>query len=122
MIISFITQDTKETNFRHKFHDFINDYKASSIIRRSLKPSAWIVTIMWIFFAVGPGVILGNTFFGTPQHVESWSFGMPSIWVWQIISWILGILLIWFLAVKMEMSTSLNKKIDPQTDDIGNRS
>ena len=118
MIISFITQDTKETNFRHKFHDFINDYKASSIIRRSLKPSAWIVTIMWIFFAVGPGVILGNTFFGTPQRVESWSFGMPSLWVWQIIFWIIGVFIVWFLASKMEMSTSPNKNIISQTEDI----
>jgi len=51
--------------------------------------------------------------------VESWSFGMPSIWVWQIVFWILGVLLIWFLAIKMEMSTSPPKTIISQTDDIG---
>ena len=44
---------------------------------------------------------------------------MPSIWVWEIISWILGIILIWFLAVKMEMSTSPEKNIIAQTEDIG---
>ena len=116
--ISFITQDTKENNHKHKFHDFINDYKATSFLRRSLKPSAWIVTVAWIFFAIGPGSILGNSFFGKPQSVESWSFGMPSLWVWQIIFWIIGIFIVWFLASKMEMSTSPNKNIVPRNDDI----
>ena len=116
--ISFITQEIKENSHKHKFHDFINDYKASSMFRRSLKPSAWIVTIVWIFFAVGPGSLLGNNFFGRPQSVESWSFGMPSLWVWQIIFWIIGVFIVWFLASKMEMSTSPKKNIISQNEDI----
>ena len=88
-------------------------------MRRSLKPSAWIVVVTWIFFALGPGSIIGNNIFGKPSDIESWSFGIPSIWVWEIISWILGIILIWFLAVKMEMSTSPEKNIIAQTEDIG---
>ena len=119
--ISFITQETKETNHKHKFHEFINEYKNTSLKRRSLKPSAWIVTIAWIFFALGPGAIIGNEMFGKPGSVESWSFGMPSIWVWQIIFWLLGVILVWFLAFKMEMSTEPEKNIVSQTDDIGGR-
>ncbi len=117
--ISFITQDSKETNHRYKFHDFINDHKNYSLSRRSLKPSAWIITGAWLFFALGPGLVLGNELFGKPINVESWSFGMPSIWVWKIVFWILGVLLVWFLAIKMEMSTSSNKTIISQTEDIG---
>ena len=117
-VISFITQEVKETNHKHKFHQFINDYKAVSLLRRSLKPSAWIVTITWIFFAIGPGLLVGNNFFGNPQSVESWSFGMPSIWVWQIFFWITGVFIVWFLASKMEMSTSPNKNIISQNEDI----
>ena len=120
--ISFVTQDAKETNHRQKFHDFIDDYKSHSIMRKSLKPSAWIVTVTWIFFALGPGSIIGNNIFGKPGDIESWSFGIPSIWVWEIISWILGIILIWFLAVKMEMSTSPEKNIIAQTEDISSSS
>ncbi len=118
-IISFITQETKETNHKRKFHDFIEENKNYSLTRRSLKPSALIILIAWLFFALGPGVIMGNELFGKPVNVESWSFGMPSIWVWQIVFWILGVLLIWFLAIKMEMSTSPPKTIISQTDDIG---
>ena len=62
--------------------------------------------------------MMGNELFGKSINVESWSFGMPSIWVWQIVFWILGVLLIWFLAIKMEMSTSPPKTIISQTDDI----
>ena len=118
IIISFITQETKENNHKQKFHDFIDEYKSYSLSRRSLKPSAWIILVTWIFFGLGPGLIMGNEIFGKPVSVESWSFGMPSLWVWNILLWILGILLIWFLAVKMEMSTSPEKNIVPQTDDI----
>ena len=119
--ISFITQDGKETNHKNKFHEFFEDHRNFSINRRSLKPSAWIVTIAWIFFALGPGTIIGNEIFGKPSNVESWSFGMPSIWVWQIIFWLLGVVLVWFLAFKMEMSTSPQKTIVSQTEDIGSR-
>ncbi len=118
LTISFITQDSKENSNKTKFHEFINDFKAVSMMRRSLKPSAWIVTIVWIFFAIGPGLILGNNFFGKPQSVESWSFGIPSLWVWQIIFWIIGVFIVWFLAFKMEMSTAPHKNIISQREDV----
>ena len=120
--ISFITQDSKENNHKNKIHEFLNEHKSLSMSRRSLKPSAWIVTITWLFFAIGPGTIIGNEMFGNPNNVESWSFGIPSIWVWQIIFWLLGIILVWFLAFKMEMSTPPDKTISSQTEDIGGRS
>ena len=119
-VISFITQELKETKIKKRIHEFISEHKNYSLTRRSLKPSAWIVLIVWIFFAFGPGLMLGNELFGKPINVESWSFGMPSIWVWQVIFWAMGILLVWFLAVKMEMSTSFEKNIVSQTEDINN--
>ena len=119
-VISFITQELKETKMKKRIHEFISEHKSYSLTRRSLKPSAWIILTVWIFFAFGPGLMIGNELFGKPINVESWSFGMPSIWVWQAIFWAMGILLIWFLAVKMEMSTSLEKNIVPQSEDINN--
>jgi len=120
IVISFITQDLKETKNKRKFHDFIGEHKNYSLTRRSLKPSAWIIFISWVFFAFGPGLLIGNELFGKPLNVESWSFGIPSIWVWNIIFWFLGILLVWFLAVKMEMSTPSEKNIFSHTDDFSN--
>ena len=120
--ISFITQEIKENNYKNKIHEFFNDHRNFSISRRSLKPSAWIVTVTWIFFSLGPGLMIGNSMFGNPNNVESWSFGIPSIWVWQIIFWLLGVILVWFLAFKMGMSAPPEKNIVSQTEDIGSRS
>ncbi len=122
VVISFITQDTKENNHKNKVHEFFSDHRNLSMSRRSLKPSAWIVTIAWIFFSIGPGLLMGNQMFGNPNNVESWSFGMPSIWVWQIIFWLLGVVLVWFLAFKMGMSTPSDKTIISQSEDVGGRS
>ena len=74
-----------------------------------------------IFF-IGPWFIIGKQMFGNPNNVESWSFGMPSIWVWQIIFWLLGVILVWFLAFKMGMSAPPDKNIVSQSEDIGSRS
>ncbi len=120
--ISFITQEIKENNYKNKIHEFFNDHRNFSISRRSLKPSAWIVTVTWIFFSLGPGLMIGNSMFGNPNNVESWSFGIPSIWVWQIIFWLLGVILVWFLAFKMGMSAPPEKNIVSQSEDIGSRS
>ena len=61
--ISFITQEIKENNYKNKIHEFFNDHRNFSISRRSLKPSAWIVTVTWIFFSLGPGLMIGNSMF-----------------------------------------------------------
>ena len=44
---------------------------------------------------------------------------MPSIWVWQIIWWALGVGMMWFLAYKMEMSIVPHKEVEALTEDIG---
>ncbi len=43
---------------------------------------------------------------------------MPSIWAWQILWWGLGVVMMWFLAYKMEMSTAPEKPIISLTEDF----
>ena len=72
------------------------------------------------YFSRDPGAVIGNTVFGAPQAgVEGWTFGIPSIWAWQILFWALGVGMMWFLAYKMEMSSVPNKEIEVLTEDIG---
>ncbi len=94
---------------RDAFHLFLND-RAWSVLKGShLKSAAWILVLAWLFFAVGPGAILGNMAFGAPgAGYQAWLFGVPSLWAWQVFWWLLGVGLIWFLAVKMELSTVTN--------------
>ena len=103
-VISMFTQDKGDTEHRMKFHGFLRRNAAVPESKRSLIPLAWVITIVWFFFGVGPGAVIGNTIFGNPNDFATWTFGMPSIWVWQIIWWLLGVGMMWFLAYKMEFS------------------
>ena len=104
IIISFFTQNAEDTAHKNKFHDFLRSHSGVPQEKKSLVPLAWIITIVWFFFGVGPGAVIGNTLFGNPNDINTWVFGIPSIWVWQIIWWVLGVGMMWFLAYKMEFS------------------
>ncbi|MEA3280512.1 MAG: sodium:solute symporter family protein [Thermodesulfobacteriota bacterium] len=67
--------------------------------RRAMK----IVVPFWYFFAIGPACILGN---------KAFSFaGFPHLWSWQIFWWILGVIMMWALCFKAEMSTTSEKQL-----------
>jgi hypothetical protein len=119
VIVSALTQNTEARAHRQKFHDFLKDHCGLSASKKKLVPVAWIVAIGWFYFAQGPGAVLGNTVFGNPTDASTWLFGMPSIWLWQIIWWALGVCMMWFLAYKMEMSAIPTKEIEALADDIG---
>ncbi len=105
IIISAFTQNRSETEHRMGFHNFLAKYTSLPQRKRSLVPLAWIVTLLWFIFGIGPGAVVGNTIFGNPNDISTWIFGIPSIWAWQILFWLLGVAMMWFLAYKMEFST-----------------
>jgi len=117
--ISAMTQNTRDRAHRQKYHDFLSDHAGLPASKQSLKPAAWIITIAWLFFGIGPGAVIGNDIFGKPNDISTWTFGIPSIWAWQILFWILGVGMMWFLAYKMEMSTMPRKSVSALVDDIG---
>jgi Na+/proline symporter len=118
--VSALTQNPEARAHRMKYHDFLHEHAALSEGKRGLVPIAWIITLAWMFFGIGPGAVIGNWIFGAPDAgIEGWTFGMPSIWAWQILFWILGVGMMWFLAYKMEMSTVPKKEIEALTEDIG---
>ncbi len=96
-----------ERLYRNVFHDFLDAHAISPVTSTRLKSAAWILVLAWLFFAAGPGAILGNRLFGAPGGgYPAWVFGVPSLWAWQVLWWVLGIGLVWFLAVKMQLSTA----------------
>jgi len=62
------------------------------------------VTLLWYFFAIGPACILGNTAFSFA--------GYPPLWSWQIAWWIAGIVMMWALCFKAELSVSTDAQIE----------
>ena len=110
IIISLFTQKTEERLHKKKYHDCLNYEYPFFNHKKFLKFSIIIsVLFIWIFFAIGPGAIIGNDIFGSPNDKDTWFFKIPSIWAWQIFLWILGVGIMWFLAYKMEMSTEIKK-------------
>ncbi|MBL6941718.1 MAG: sodium:solute symporter [Rhodospirillales bacterium] len=118
--ISAMTQSDEGSAHRSKYHNFLREHATLPADKQGLKPIAWIITLAWMFFGIGPGAVIGNDIFGAPNAgVDGWTFGMPSIWAWQILFWVLGVGMMWFLAYKMEMSTVPDREVEALVDDIG---
>lgn len=55
-----------------------------------LSATGWAV-LAWLFFAAGPGLVIGNTLFGFPNRPVTWLFGVPSLWAYVAVAWIAGL-------------------------------
>lgn len=117
--VCMMTQNADDTVHRMTYHNFLREHASLSVDKRKLVPIAWAVTLGWMFFGIGPGAVIGNDIFGAPNDAANWTFGIPSIWAWQILFWLLGCAMMWFLAYKMEMSTVPEKEIEVLAEDIG---
>ena len=80
ILVSFFTQNEEELAHKMKFHNFLKEYAGLPQEKRSLIPIAWIITLLWFFFGIGPGAVIGNWIFGDPTNPETWIFGIPSIY------------------------------------------
>lgn len=119
IIISAATQNQADMDHKMKFHNFLKEHATLPEAKKGLVPAAWIITLVWFFFGIGPGAVIGNTIFGNPNDYATWIFGMPSIWAWQLLWWALGVFMMWFLAYKMEMSTVPEREVQALYEDIG---
>jgi len=119
LIVSYFTQNREETEHRMSFHNFLREHATLDEAKKKLIPLAWIITLVWFFFGIGPGAVIGNTVFGDPNDAATWLFGIPSIWAWQLLWWAIGVFMMWFLAYKMEMSLVPTKEVEALQEDIG---
>ncbi len=119
ILVSLFTQPEKaEFNRRMEYHTFIRQHTALPAEKKGLVKWGWIIALVWFTFAIGPGCVIGNTLFGDPMQPATWFMGMPSIWIWQIIFWIFGIYMMYFLAYKLEMSTNITTDFEALKHDI----
>ena len=119
ILVSVFTQPTGELAEKQTtWHNFVQEHTALPADKKPLIKWGWIITVVWFFFAIGPGCVIGNSLFGSPAAPASWANGMPSIWIWQIIWWILGIGMMWFLAYKLQMSTNITTEFEALKHDI----
>jgi Na+/proline symporter len=97
-------KDNEETIKRqNEVRAFLDDIDACSESGRKWRNAMKIVVPIWYFFAIGPACIIGNNAFSFA--------GFPPLWSWQIFWWILGIVMMWALTFKAEMSTTSEVQI-----------
>jgi hypothetical protein len=95
---------------RKNRHAFLSDIAGISDEKKKFIPIAWLLVIIWFLFGFGPFAMIGNNIFSNPNDPVSWRpFGLPSLWVWQLVFLFFGIFVMWFLAFYMGFS----KPIDP---------
>jgi Na+/proline symporter len=97
-------KDSEETIQRQaELRKWLDDVDEPSESAKKWRGIMKIATPVWYFFAIGPACILGN---------KAFSFsGFTPLWSWQIFWWILGIVMMWALCFKAEMSTTNETQI-----------
>ena len=108
-------------------HGLFRELFPAASRRSALTTAKWSLTLIWTFLALRPGAVLGNTFFTKPMFVEGEaSLGVPSLWVWQVVFWFIGVLLVWWLAYRGRMGVLDERAIprialSPPADPLGRR-
>ncbi len=66
---------------------------------RKRGPFVLALALVWLFFAAGPGAVIGNDLFGAPDLARAqWQFALPSLGIWEIGSWLAGAALLIYVA------------------------
>ncbi len=97
-------KDTEETIKRQaEVRSWLDSVDEPSESGKAWRKIMKIVVPIWYIFAIGPACILGNSAFSLN--------GFPHLWSWQIVWWIIGIVMMWALCFKAEMATTNEEQI-----------
>lgn len=105
LLVSIFTRGGAERDHRQRLHDVFSKDHRIDFGGPGARGAKWSLTLIWAFLALGPGAILGNSFFSQPIFAGTdVPLGVPSLLVWQVFFWSLGILIVWWLAYHSRMS------------------
>ena len=111
LLVAIFTRAGPERAHRQILHDEFHRAHRVDFGGPAARGAKWSLTLIWAFLAMGPGAILGNSFFSHPVFSDDEAvLGVASLWVWQILFWFLGVLIVWWLAYGGGMSL-----LEPQT-------
>ena len=104
LLVSIFTHKGAERDARDRLHDAFAARWKTDFGGRGARGATWSLAFLWAFLAIGPGAILGNTFFSQPIFTEGEAaLGLPSLWVWQILFWLIGVPLVWWLSYRSRL-------------------
>jgi Na+/proline symporter len=106
-LVSFATRGGEARARRDEHHAYLVQLAGASAPRRLQRPAVWAFALAWFFFAIGPGAVLGNDVFGAPgAGLTGWLLAVPSLWAWQALWWAVGVVVLWWMAYRMEMASA----------------
>ena len=110
-VSKFFVESNAEKEMKEKKHQLLQAVTGLSKERKKKVKLAWALTLFWFLVGFGPFATIGNDLFSNPNSPSLWApFGLPSLWVWQLVFLGYGIFVMWFLAFHMGMS----EPIDPE--------
>ncbi len=113
VLISVLDRDMDRRRERDEFHRRLAALSTPAEAGAEHAGAAWLAAAVWIFFALGPGTVIGNDIFGNPGLTPAeWDFGVPSILAWQILAWGSGLALLAYLGRRMGFTQFTAKQIE----------
>ena len=111
-IVSHFSNETDiEKAVKAKKHQLLQSITGMSSARKNKVKLAWGLTLVWFLVGFGPFATIGNDLFSDPNSPALWApFGLPSLWIWQLLFLGFGIFVMWFLAFYMGMSAPIDPK------------
>ena len=107
LLISIFTRRSAGRDVRDRLHDEFRESWCVHFGGPASRTATWSLVLIWAFFALGPGAILGNTFFIEPIFAdEAALLDLSSLWVWQILCWMIGVPLVWWLAYPARLGST----------------
>lgn len=105
LLAALFTRAGPERLHRQRLHDILGREHPAALGGPAARSAKWSLILIWAFLALGPGAILGNAFFSQPVFAGGVvALGLPSLLVWQILFWFVGVLILWWLAYQSRMS------------------
>jgi SSS family solute:Na+ symporter len=116
LLAAIFTRRGVERDHRDRLHNEFAARWRTDFGGPAARGAKWSLSLLWAFLAIGPGAILGNTFFSQPVFTSGEArLGIPSLWVWQMLFWLIGVLLVWWIAYRCRLgitSTEGQRRID----------
>jgi Na+/proline symporter len=97
LVFSKLVPDSPEIEARRKeIRTWLDDIDRPTESQRAWRKAMWVIVPIWYIFAIGPGAVIGNSAFSF--------LGFAPLWSWQIVWWLLGIVMMWGLCFKAGLS------------------
>ncbi|MFZ5633170.1 MAG: sodium:solute symporter family protein [Bacillota bacterium] len=97
-------KDTPEIRERQKeMREWLQSIDSPTPSQKRWRSALKVIVPLWYLSAIGPLALIGN---------KAFSFaGFPALWSWQIVWWLLGMVMMWALCFKAGMATVTDEQI-----------